>query len=987
MDLVKKITLMIKNVQNIEKISNTNRTGFNLSLFLSLIYLSFVFPMNENKMQQLAFPTAEGHGKYTLGGRGGEVYEVTNLKDSGPGSLREAINASGPRTVVFKVSGNIVLESPLTIRNPYITIAGQTAPGDGICLAKNQLDVRTDEVIIRYLRVRLGDEDKTQQDDAVEGQDCKNVILDHVSASWSIDETLSFYSNVENLTIQWCIISESLRFAHHEKGAHGYGGIWGGKNASYHHNLLAHHSSRLPRWDRGIEYADFRNNVIYNWMFNSTYGGEANADRPSEINMVGNYYKPGPATEDGPVVYRILEPYSNEFGYGFWYINSNYVVGSPEATNDNWSYGVQGINSTLKDSIRVDKPFPYVAINQQSAEEAYQLVLANAGAIYPRRDSIDRRIINETAGGYAIYGGETGANTGIIDSPNDVGGYPILLTGPVPLDSDHDGMSNDWEIANGLNPYDYEDRNGDFNGDGYTNLEKYINGLTEYPDFIVAPSNLATELINYNTVHLEWNDNSFKESNFIIERAGIDSIFLPIGQVDENVVTYIDSALSSNTEYLYRAKAVNDSIESDYSNISRISTLDENSKPLPSSNPFPENGNRDVVLNPILTWTAGAGGESHDLYFGETNPPPFIHNQDSIVFIPSQLKVNTSYFWRVDEVNSNGATEGELWQFRTEVVLDDELVAHWSFDDNTGITAIDSSEFKNDGSLINMEETFWVEGISNSALQFEIQNGHVLVPHDGVIDFNSGSFSISLWMKVNALSGNSMYLYCKGGFEINPSLGTNGIWYGMEIKNNELRFAIDDNIIKTSVTQDNIESELGNNWNHLVGLRDTASGELRLYINSKPVINSFDQTGSISQDDDLYIGNTINLQEPFEGLIDEIKMYNYALSQQEVDKLYNEFNLTAYQNEIPDGYNLKLFNYPNPFNPTTTIEYSIPEKSKIKLEIYNMLGQKVATLFDGNQAAGNYKLSFNAENLSSGVYISLLRYNGNIISNKIILMK
>lgn len=212
--------------------------------------------------RMLAFPSAEGYGKYTVGGRCGEVYEVSNLNDSGHGSLREGIEAKGPRTIIFKVSGTIELESPLTIRDPCITIAGQTAPGDGICIRRYPINIMADEVIIRYIRARLGDE-SGYDTDAISSRNHKNIILDHVSASWSVDETVSIYL-CENVTIQWCMITESLFMSTHKKGHHGFGGIWGFNYATYHHNLIAGHSSRNPRWASGGGYNDYRNNVVYN---------------------------------------------------------------------------------------------------------------------------------------------------------------------------------------------------------------------------------------------------------------------------------------------------------------------------------------------------------------------------------------------------------------------------------------------------------------------------------------------------------------------------------------------------------------------------------------------------------------------------------------------------------------------------------------------------------------------------------------------------
>ena len=241
-----------------------------------------------------AFPGAEGFGAAATGGRGGQVYIVTNLNDSGTGSLRDALDHNTPRTIVFQVSGTIHLYSNLNIQYPNVTIAGQTAPGDGICIANGTLYAGYDNVIIRYIRCRLGDQwpDGTENgdDDATWGRYGDTIILDHVSASWSVDESLSYYAN-SNFTAQWCIISESLRYSHHEKGAHGYGGIWGSTNSSWHHNLLAHHSSRNPRVESDITNMDLRNNVIYNWGFNSCYGGEG-----ANVNIVNCYYKPGPAT-------------------------------------------------------------------------------------------------------------------------------------------------------------------------------------------------------------------------------------------------------------------------------------------------------------------------------------------------------------------------------------------------------------------------------------------------------------------------------------------------------------------------------------------------------------------------------------------------------------------------------------------------------------------------------------------------------------------
>jgi pectate lyase len=438
--------------------------------------------------QQLAFPIAEGYGKYAKGGRGGVVHEITNLNDSGEGSLRSAVEASGPRTVVFRVSGNIELQSPLKITNPYITIAGQTAPGDGICIKNYPINIDADHVIIRYIRVRPGDVSGNDID-AVSSRYKKHIILDHLSVSWSIDEAMSIY-HCDSITVQWSIISESLYGSNHVKGSHGFGGIWGSNYSTYHHNLLAHHSSRNPRMASGSGFTDYRNNVIYNWGYNSLYGGEDQQSGNelfnfSVFNIVANYYKPGPATKPGEVSYRIANPSSrNETDYGKWYITDNAVEGNAVVSEDNWNGGVQTTISIEK--IKLNKPWPSLPIDQQTAKEAYKAVLANVGSVLPERDATDSRILKEVLGGYATFDGNSYKKDhkvadstkfcGIIDSQNDVGGWTKLNSSPAPQDTDHDGMPDYWEVKNNLNKGNPDDRNIK-TSDGYTMLEKYLNSI------------------------------------------------------------------------------------------------------------------------------------------------------------------------------------------------------------------------------------------------------------------------------------------------------------------------------------------------------------------------------------------------------------------------------------------------------------------------------------------------------------------------------
>lgn len=418
-----------------------------------------------------AFPGAEGFGKYTIGGRGGRVIPVTNLNDSGPGSLREACNAEGPRTVVFRVSGTIPLESELKIREPFITIAGQTAPGDGICIKNYQVSFETQHFICRYLRFRPGDEMKKEQD--AFGGEGDHIIIDHCSASWAVDETLSI-NKASNLTVQWCMVTESLTKSVHKKGSHGYGGLWGGPGGSWHHNILAHHSSRNPRASGNEESGllDCRNNVIYNWGFNSAYGGEL-----WPRNWINNYYKYGPATGE-KVRDRI---FLQKDPRGKMYCDGNFVWGYPEISANNWEGGIDFApdGEATEQTLRADAAFVVAPVDTQSAEFAFRLVLDRAGCS-KARDSVDARIVEEIRVGTAKFG-ETyaGGGKGIIDSQTAVGGWPELQSVAPPVDTDSDGMPDEWEKSAELNPQDATDGSKDRNNDGYTNLEEYLNALTD----------------------------------------------------------------------------------------------------------------------------------------------------------------------------------------------------------------------------------------------------------------------------------------------------------------------------------------------------------------------------------------------------------------------------------------------------------------------------------------------------------------------------
>lgn len=414
-----------------------------------------------------AFPGAQGFGSTTPGGRGGKVLFVTSLDDSGPGSLREACEASGPRIVIFRVSGLINLEKPITVRNPYLTLAGQSAPGDGICLRNCCFAVATHDVVIRFLRSRLGDLAGKAEDCLDLANGASHVILDHCSATWSIDECLSLAGNVSNATVQWCLIAEALNKSKHPKGPHGYGSLARANGpVSLHHNLWAHHNARSPRF--GDNYGrppypvfDFRNNVIYD--FGGTCSGLTQGRFP--VNYVANYIRPGPSSRARTPI-TIGGPSDLTF-----FLRDNVFEGNDTLTADNTLFFNQvEIEGTPQVRI-VDEPLEAAPVETLPAQEALEAVLATVGASLPVRDPVDARIVDQVRQ-------RQGA---IIDSQTQVGGWPQYRQSLPPPDADLDGMPDAWETAHGLDPQDPSDGSKDRNGDGYTNVEEYLNGLVWHP--------------------------------------------------------------------------------------------------------------------------------------------------------------------------------------------------------------------------------------------------------------------------------------------------------------------------------------------------------------------------------------------------------------------------------------------------------------------------------------------------------------------------
>lgn len=482
----------------------------NIGMLRKIILVAVLFSMvlHVNAQEKIpAFPGADGYGKYATGGRGGRVIFVTHIKDSQDkfsagykGSLRAALETSGsdPITIVFQCGGVISLQGAISCSRSNITLAGQTALGDGICVKGYGIKFSGNNIIVRHMRFRVGD-DIQQNDPALTFSNGKTAIFDHCSFSWSVEENVNI-TDVDSVTIQWCINSESLYHSFHDKGDRGYAAQWGGEHASYHHNLLAHHMSRMPRQNGNTsdDYQltwDYRNNVHYNWGNpEAFYGGGVEQNGGfCHSNLINNYYRPGPATTTNKSSQYFCAPsggrpavtgegHEYDFGYGLWYLEGNVMYDNPDKTNDNWS-GLYGPAEHYADG-----EFEVAPVTLTGAEVAYMQVLNNAGATKPVRDEIDARIINEVLNGNASFGGITGSTSGIIDRDDDLKPagadaswtawdiYEKVLDSQAPADTDEDGIPDDWEDSAGL------DKNNPDDGklileSGYSNLEVYLNEL------------------------------------------------------------------------------------------------------------------------------------------------------------------------------------------------------------------------------------------------------------------------------------------------------------------------------------------------------------------------------------------------------------------------------------------------------------------------------------------------------------------------------
>lgn len=980
----------------------------------SLLFCGLSLSSIDLSAQTLAFPEATGFGRYTTGARGAanpQIYLVTNLNDSGPGSFRDAVSQPG-RFVIFKVGGIVNLQSVVAVA-ANTTIAGQTAPGEGIVFLGPRVSFTgANNTIARYLRIRYGG--TSQNQDASGIANGANIILDHMTFTWGTDEVFSVNwdnngTSPDNITIQNSIIGQGMHRHNHSAG-----GLMqpppGGK-ISLIGNLYICNKTRNNKI-KGIN--EFVNNVVYNWgNYGNTYGhtqsGEAyimggDSAGSSFANIINNYFIGGPNTSS-----TVTTPFSvgnanfNLYGSGNYFDNNkNGALDGTLVPQDLTGYPVGDPAAILA------TPYDYPMKNPTlTAQAAYDKIIAGAGASYPRRDQVDGLMISDlmskgTTATYVYVQTDLTTQFGFTN-----GGAGHVYGAPAPLDTDNDGMPDAWETANGLNPNVFDALAVSTTHAPYLNIEVYINNLpnTTPPDFIIPPTNLnftnavTTITPAASSLTVNWSDNAANETNYIVERSTDGTTFSVIATLGANTTTYNDTGLTPNTPYYYRVKATNATESSVYTSNVSVTTPPIPSAPTKAVNPIPANNNTNVELssgNLLLKWTGSSNTTTYTVYFG-TDPL----NLNNIATVPysatpsyqlSSLNTTTNYYWRIDASNSLGSVTGDVWTFRA---LTPSLVGNWPFAEapSAGEQIADVSSYANNGTLDVAYDNanVRVPGKENNALDLATSPNNMYIasiPHQNQISFDNQSFTVSYWMKaptsmIPSSSSTSLYVLCKGSFTKNTTTGATGKRFNVEIKGGQLRYAIDDDVTKKEITSP-IANYFTGNWVHVVIQRDVVAHKMRIYTNGA-LSTEGDETAvtGISEASDLIIGNigeleflsTANAPAPYKGAFDELKMFNYALSATEIYALYNqavlgneEFSIsknagTVYPNPVKDQIFIQLPDYKKSTLTATLIDMTgrIIVKEKI-----NSNGQGVFNLNIANKKiSGNYILNVSGENLNS----------------------
>ena len=891
----------------------------------------------------IAFPGAEGYGRFARGARAGEnptVYHVTNLNDSGKGSLRDAVSQPN-RIVVFDVAGVIRIKSPLVF-SKNLTIAGQTAPGSGIVIYGERTSFSgASDIIVRYLRIRMGMSGRGQND-AAGIANGSNMIFDHCSISWGKDETFSINSDgknggVGNITIQKTIMSQGLL-------PHTAGGLCQPTNTvggvTLYRNLYADNNTRNHKV-KGLN--QYINNVVYNWGSGGGYNLGGDSEGRIWADVQSNYFIQGPNSG------------GNGVGSGNQLTTVYQRGNKTDMSRDGVLNGRDMDENDFARATRVDSfedllqseeypsehPHASIASMSMSAEEAYQWVVDSVGACLPDRDEVDEYVIDEL---------RSLGNKGVIISSESVlglvNGVGNIYNAPKPLDTDNDGMPDEWEKANGLDPNDATDA-VKVAANGYLNIENYINSIPaspvpflKYPVEILAKS-LGTDSI---TVAFECHEKA-TGAKIRVEVMPEGGEYTTVETIGTDVTSYTVKGLSEKTNYTLRFTTFTDDMASLPAEFS-FRTKGAPGEPDLSTDPIPANGETIAEYTTVtLKFSNEVTGRPYYYVYVGTSPDRL----DSVATVRSRsytmdVEPNTTYYWRIDVENTYGRTQGEVWNFTTGQEPVRTKVAYFAFDETSGSTAVNvpTSEeiMANDATPYGSYVPVWGEGKINGAILFDAANttDGMIVPSYEEIVFESAPFSYELWFKSTAgNSSQSRYLLHKGSHKSDGDRNT-GKWFGLEYKKGTLYFGVDDDVTK-SLAEVSATSYFDGNWHHVVAVRDVENAKLLLYIDGELKASANDATGAIDGSEALVIGNVnVNFDSPFIGSIDEFTLYNDALTELEIKSKY-EHGVTAIE-EIAAQEREDVVVYPNPFKDRFTV--TLPQSTgTVKVEIYSLSGALV----------------------------------------------
>lgn len=901
--------------------------------------------------QQLAFPGAEGFGKYAVGGRGGEVYHVTNLNDSGSGSLRDAVSVPG-RTVVFDVSGVIHLKSRLVFKN-NLTIAGQTAPGNGIVVYGNGVSFSSaSNIIVRYMKFRMGN-NGTSGADAAGIANGTDMIFDHVSVSWGLDENFSVNwdnkgTEPSNITIQNSIIGQGIL-------THSCGGLIQTKGGvSLLRNLYIDNKTRNPKV-KGLN--QFVNNVVYNWGTDGYILSDSDGDSWATIENC--YFIQGPNSG---------RPFSRPNPHFQLYQSGNMLdldkdgtLNGRSASESDYANSDGTVNVTFVEGydhfVNPAKRHPEIT-NKMSAEEAYHWIVAHAGASLPERDAVDNYMIEELT--------SLGKKGEIISSVTSLGiqdNVGVYFRGKQLSDTDRDGMPDSWEDAHGLDKNNPADGNV-VREDGYTNLEYYINSITEGQPYLKYPTSIQVVSVQPDQLTFKWNNN--QAADRIDVEYSMDNIDFTLHSsltADQSQTTLTD--LTPKTTYYIRLRIVKGEETSEYSDKLTVTTKSAAGVPDASTPIYPADKETVKEYESLtLKWNNTTGTTSGLLYYTVScgtdpdNLTELVKNQKTIRTFPIQVEPETTYYWRVDTQNGLGLTPGDLWSFTTgkEPVL--EKVFYVTFDNN-----LDNSQEEEHRGIAQNFATAYDSGVYGAALSFPgtPTNQHVKFTSTESAEIGQEAFSVELWFKAPALaSSHDIYLMHKGSHTASSATGATGRWFGLQVKNNTMYFGIDDDVTKSVVSVAGA-SYFNDAWHHVVCVRDVDAKKLLLYIDGELKVSGDDKTaGSIASAEDLVIGNcNVNFNTPYKGLLDEFSIFNHVLEPTVIGSRYKA-GLNATGADEPIDVELKV--YPVNFKDHVIVS-SLPA-GEYEISLLSMTGQ---TLFKTRiTAAENMRIDLPA--VADGIY-------------------